>query len=90
MSPPRSPAPGAGGRPPPPARRSCRPPWRPPNQYALPVLGRACDAQDLYDNLLGLGLGLAAGLIAAVPARAAVRARRNTRRPAAPHGTPAE
>ncbi|WP_380284468.1 VanZ family protein [Kitasatospora purpeofusca] len=32
-------------------------------QYALPALGRACDAQDVLDSLLGLALGALLGLL---------------------------
>ncbi|MFD9124890.1 VanZ family protein [Kitasatospora sp. NPDC059571] len=45
-------------------------------QYALPVLGRACDAQDVWDNLFGLFLGLLLAVVCGPVARAAVRARR--------------
>lgn len=45
-------------------------------QYAFPVLGRACDGQDLLDNYLGLAIGLLLGALAGPLARAAVRARR--------------
>ncbi|MFE2109086.1 hypothetical protein ACFXAF_24920 [Kitasatospora sp. NPDC059463] len=38
-------------------------------QYAVPALGRACDAQDALDSLLGLALGALLGL----PARPALR-----------------
>ncbi|MFF2950607.1 VanZ family protein [Kitasatospora sp. NPDC057965] len=32
-------------------------------QYAVPALGRACDAQDVLDSLLGLALGTLLGLL---------------------------
>ncbi|MEV7782231.1 VanZ family protein [Kitasatospora sp. NPDC088351] len=45
-------------------------------QYALPGLGRACDAQDVWDSLLGLALGAAPGLLAGQVVRAAARSLR--------------
>jgi hypothetical protein len=48
-------------------------------QYALPVLGRACDEQDVWDNLFGLAIGAVLGLIGAPPVRGAVRALRARR-----------
>ncbi|MCU7820960.1 VanZ family protein [Kitasatospora sp. DSM 101779] len=62
-------------------------------QYALPVLGRACDEQDVWDNLFGLAIGAAIGLIGAPPVRRAVRAlraRRAAARPTRPTGSVAE
>ncbi|MFF1904999.1 VanZ family protein [Kitasatospora sp. NPDC058218] len=45
-------------------------------QYVVPAIGRACDAQDVWDNLLGLALGAAIGLLAGPVARAGARSRR--------------
>ncbi|WP_431682827.1 VanZ family protein [Kitasatospora sp. KL5] len=56
-------------------------------QYALPVLGRACDEQDVWDNLFGLAIGALLGLLLAPPARRAVRALR-ARRGAVPQTGP--
>lgn len=50
-------------------------------QYLVPSLGRACDAQDIWDNLFGLAIGLLGGLLLGPPLRAAVRGLRS-RRPA--------
>ncbi|MFI6843177.1 VanZ family protein [Kitasatospora sp. NPDC050467] len=48
-------------------------------QYAVPALGRACDLQDVCDNLLGLALGAAFGLLAGPLARAGARSLREGR-----------
>jgi glycopeptide antibiotics resistance protein len=53
-------------------------------QYLVPSLGRACDAQDIWDNLFGLAIGLLGGLLLGPPLRAAVRGLRS-RRPARGH-----
>lgn len=45
-------------------------------QYVVPALGRACDAQDVWDNLFGLALGGCAGLLFGPLGRAGVRALR--------------
>ncbi|MBP0452746.1 MULTISPECIES: VanZ family protein [unclassified Kitasatospora] len=45
-------------------------------QYAVPAIGRACDMQDVADNLLGLALGAALGLLAGPFARAGARSLR--------------
>ncbi|GAA1248878.1 hypothetical protein GCM10009665_44680 [Kitasatospora nipponensis] len=42
-------------------------------QGELPALGRACDVQDIWDNLFGLLIGLTLGLLTGPWARAAVR-----------------
>ncbi|MGW4894603.1 VanZ family protein [Kitasatospora sp. NPDC004240] len=47
-------------------------------QYVVPALGRACDAQDVWDNLFGLALGATAGLLSGPLVRAGVRAHRAT------------
>ena len=54
-------------------------------QYAVPWLLRACDLQDIVDNLLGLALGLFAGHVLGLVARAAASFRRaRTGPPGAP------
>jgi hypothetical protein len=42
-------------------------------QYLSPFLGRACDAQDVWDNLFGLAIGLVSGLAAGPMLRTIVR-----------------
>ncbi|MQS11634.1 hypothetical protein F7Q99_04855 [Streptomyces kaniharaensis] len=42
-------------------------------QYAMPVIGQACDVQDVWDGVLGVGLGALAGLLAGPVLRATVR-----------------
>ncbi|KJK56641.1 VanZ family protein [Saccharothrix sp. ST-888] len=44
-------------------------------QYELPVLGRACDVQDIWDSLFGLVIGVALGLLTGPPGRLLVRRR---------------
>ncbi|MGV9268604.1 VanZ family protein [Kitasatospora sp. NPDC003701] len=48
-------------------------------QYAVPAIGRACSAQDVWDDLLGLALGAAVGLLAGPLARAGARSLREGR-----------
>ncbi|MFJ9947277.1 VanZ family protein [Kitasatospora sp. NPDC091207] len=48
-------------------------------QYAVPAIGRACDARDVRDNLAGLALGAGIGLLAGPLARAGARSRREGR-----------
>lgn len=47
--------------------------------YLIPSLGRACDAQDIWDNLFGLAIGPLARLLLGQPLRAAVRSQRSRR-----------
>ncbi|MFJ9844676.1 hypothetical protein ACIRYZ_30360 [Kitasatospora sp. NPDC101155] len=44
-------------------------------QYAVPVIGRACDVQDVWDGLQGVVLGAAVGLVVGPVLRAVTRGR---------------